>query len=154
MCIIPSSTLQPATTAIDSLAVADEIRQIQNDNIEDLRTFGLGRFSKFVTLSRLNISRTVPAAPNGEHLVGVISASSPGALTMTLPASSDILAPYRVKIYDETGNCNTYPITITPNSGQTINGSDSSLTLSFNYGNYELLYVTTDTWIIIGKLLS
>jgi len=125
-----------------------------NDNFETLRAYALNDTSRLFTYTTADEAQTLPVATNGYSLIGVISAASPGALTLTLPASANLSVGYRVKIFCETGNCNTYNITIARNTSQTINGASSNLTLSFNYGHYELIYVALNTWIVIGKLIA
>jgi hypothetical protein len=149
-----TGTFQGLIEATETWPVLQEQLIKLNDNLEVIRTNALNDTSRACTSVSPDTSQTLSVASNGWQEAGVISAASPGALTITLPASANLTVGYKVKIFDRSGNCNSYNITIARNTGQTINGAASNLTLSFNFGHYELKYVATDTWIITAKLLA
>jgi len=71
----------------------------------------------------------------GDSFAGVsISQASPSTTTLQLPATE---GPW--PIFDASGNAGTYPITVLPSSGKTINGQTSYI-LAFNYQSITVYF--------------
>jgi prefoldin subunit 5 len=76
----------------------------------------------------------------------VLANASSGAITITLPTASGIAGRiYVIKKIDSSANA----VTITPNTGQTIDGANS-YALSTQY-KYVVLQSTGSNWVIIGN---
>ena len=68
------------------------------------------------------------------------------ATTLTLPKSAPIGTNYMIK--DSSGNANTNNITVSANTGDTIQGSATNV-INTNYGLLKLVYDGTNKWLII-----
>ena len=140
--ITNSTNLIPMGTSIPTLPDAEKSISAISENIKKINDFGLGFAVPFFDVKNINadyqIVNNQDTASN--QFFNVISAASPGALTLTFPSNPTIGSLYY--FYDYTGNCSTYNITIARN-GNTIDGSTSNVTLSTNYT--KALFICVDT---------
>lgn len=80
-----------------------------------------------------------------ETIVGVSSSTT---IALTLPSTTYVDKCNTFIIKDELGVAGAHPITITPYTGQTINGSASSIQINTNYGAVKLICPSSGNWII------
>lgn len=91
-------------------------------------------------------------ASNLDGGLGFARVSGLAATTVTLPVSPT--NGQVIEIDDLVGNFNTYPITVTPNSGQNIVGLPGSATLNVNGGSWQLKFYSTGTNLGTWSLLQ
>lgn len=140
--ITDSNNLIPVNTSISSLSDAQKAITALSENLTKLNSYGLGFAIPFFDVKNINANYQIVNNQDtaSNQFFNVISAASPGALTLNFPSSPTIGSMYY--FYDYTGNCNTYNITIARN-GNTIDGSTSNVTLSTNYT--KALFICVDT---------
>jgi hypothetical protein len=103
------------------------------------------------TIFRPTSDETLDRNAGVNQYVGVNSSVS--GITITLPLNANLTAGDTFYIVDETGNANTYNITIATNSNN-VNGSASNISITKNYGYIWILFVTASTFIILNQDLT
>lgn len=141
--ITDSNNLIPINTSISTISDAQKAISAISENIAKLNSYGLGFAVPFFDVQNINAAYQIVNNSDvaSNQFFNVISAASPGALTLTMPSNPTIGSMYY--FYDYTGNCNTYNITIARN-GNTIDGASSNITLSTNYTKCLLICVDTN----------
>jgi hypothetical protein len=124
------------------------------ENIKTLNNYGIGTNTPILNPIHVNVNTTINTNVNGQiQVIGIRSSTS--SITITLPAyNQNVIEGSCFWIFDETGNANTYNITINSNSNL-INGSTSNKTINQNYG-YITLYcykvgISQLEFIILGS---
>jgi hypothetical protein len=145
------NTLTSVTTSLGSLADAEEAVQQLDFNQRKINSNGLGNLSSMFTIFRPTSDETLDRNTGVNQYVGVNSSVS--GITITLPLNANLTAGDTFYIVDETGNANTYNITIATNSNN-VNGSASNISITKNYGYIWILFVTASTFIILNQDLT
>lgn len=140
------NSLTTVTTSIASLTDAQTAIQQLNLNQTKINENGIGKTSSMWTINRPTTDETLERNTGVNQYVGVNSSVT--GITITLPLNANLQSGDTFYIVDETGNANTYNITINTNSNN-VNGSSSNITISKNYGYIWILFVTTSTFIIL-----
>lgn len=146
----------PTTVGTSNSTIAEVNTALTNllQNIQSLNNYGIGIYTPIFQPVHITSNATINTTQNGQmQVIGVRSATS--GITITLPLyTSNIIEGSMFYIFDETGNANTYNITVDRN-GNLINGATSNKTINANYG-YIVLYcykvgLTQAEFIILGS---
>ncbi|PWJ88347.1 hypothetical protein C8D77_11169 [Mesorhizobium loti] len=82
----------------------------------------------------------------------LITCSNAGAIAVTWPAHADVA--YDAEVSIKVAALGAGAVTITGDAGVTINGvSGGSVVLDGQYAGAELIQLSTDVWLAIGKLV-
>lgn len=134
----------------------DEIDRSIPD-LDRLSSSGIIRWSFADTAPNLNNGRFVSLssqriATDTSTLVTspVVLADTRASIVSLVLPESGVLPITEILVVDCYGAASTFPVQVTPNTGQTINGSSDPWVISTNFGYLRLLFDGSN-WTIIGR---
>jgi hypothetical protein len=137
--------IQGLTTLLSGGGVAAARRQT-------MKFFGVPVFDDG-TQSVFNGVQTITGSGTWDAKSGIIVVLGSGARTIAFPDPDPAVAHrgLRVTMVDAVGNATANPITADP-AGAGLVGSVSTLSISVNWGNQEMMWLSAGQWIHVGGI--